>query len=85
MSIIIGTSDKERWQRIKSDIARIYPQLSDKQVVYAVNQISNTLRKYKGDLYDLRFYKTQPDYYEPDFNEIVEVAGCRIYLNGASD
>lgn len=63
----------------------MYPQLSDKQVIYAVYQISNTLRKYKGDLYDLRFYKTRPDYEESDFNEVIEVSGCRIYLNGAAD
>lgn len=75
----------EKWEHIRNRIARICPELSDKSVNYAVNKVSQLLRKANCDIYDLSFSTSPFEYDERDFNETIEVSGKLIYVNAKTD
>jgi hypothetical protein len=81
----VDTYMSEKWRLIRHQVANIYPELSDRSVNYAVNKISQLLRKAKCDIYDLSFSNSPFEYDERDFNETIEVSGKLIYVNAKTD
>lgn len=75
----------EKWERIRVQIEGIYPELGDRAVNYAVNKVSQLLRKAKCDIYNLSFSSSPFEYDGRDLNETIEVSGKLIYLNAKTD